>query len=117
MKSGSGTKNSKIEDDIMKITVVINRCNDKETHDTNGSISSVSDSKEEATDDKCVRKKLEISGNCERPRNDRRGLEDKSRKGKLLPGRKQKGKPKIMKATRLMNLGLINLTGTPHKDF
>ena len=35
----------------MKMTVVIDRCNDKETHDTNVSISSVSGSNEEATFD------------------------------------------------------------------
>ena len=35
----------------MKMTVVIDRCNDKETHDTNVSISSVSGSKEETTYD------------------------------------------------------------------
>ena len=48
MKSGSGTKNPKKKDDIMKITIVIDRCNDKETQDTNSSISSISDSNKEA---------------------------------------------------------------------
>ena len=59
MKS-SRTKNPKKEDDIVNITVVIGRCNDKEAHDTNSSISSVTDSKEEARDNKFVRKELEV---------------------------------------------------------
>jgi hypothetical protein len=45
------------------------------------------------------------------------GLRDKSRKRKLLPGRKQKRKTMILKATRLMNLRLSNLTGTPQRVF
>ena len=74
----------------MKITVVIGRCNDKETHYTNGSIYSVSDSKEEATDNKYVRKELEVPGNCKRPWSDRRGLERQVKKKKATPRKKTK---------------------------
>ena len=48
MKYGSGTKKPKKEDDTTKMTVVIDRCNDKKNHDTNGNIPSISGSKEEA---------------------------------------------------------------------
>ena len=43
----------------MKITVVIDRYNAKEAHDTNSSISSVSGNKEETKDNKFVCKELE----------------------------------------------------------
>ena len=41
MKYGSRTKHPNKEDDIMKTSVVIDRCNDKETHDTNCGIFSL----------------------------------------------------------------------------
>ena len=53
MKSGSRTKNPKKEDDIVRITVVIDMCNDKEVNETNSSVSSASGSEEEDKDRGC----------------------------------------------------------------
>ena len=52
------TKKQNKEDGIVKITVAIDRCNDKEACDTNGSISSVTGSKGKATYNGSVRNEL-----------------------------------------------------------